>query len=75
MVDGSCGDGVVAMAGLTCVIGLVASAPARTIACAARLGHVPILVAVAFCLADALEVAAGMEKETMAMHHGKEDTV
>ena len=75
MVDDSGGDGIVAMASFAGVIGLVASVPVRTIASAARLGDVPILVAVAFSLADALEVAAGMEKETMAMHHGKEDTV
>ena len=64
MVDGTDCQRIVAMASLTGIV--------RFVIC---LVDVSILVAVAFSLADALEVAAGMEEEAMATHHGEEDAI
>lgn len=59
MVDGTDCQRIVAMASLTGIV--------RFVIC---LVDVSILVAVAFSLADALEVAAGMEEEAVATYHG-----
>lgn len=64
VVDESCRHGIVGVAGFARIVGLdVASADEA------------ILVAVALRVSYALQVTAGMEKETMTAHQGKEDAV
>ena len=64
VVDESCRYGIVGVAGFARIVGLdVASADEA------------ILVAVALRASQAFQIAAGMEKETMAAHQGKEDAV
>ena len=64
VVDESSRHGIVSVAGFARIVGFdVASADEA------------ILVAVAFRASQAFQIAAGMEKETMAAHQGKEDAV
>ena len=64
VVDGSSGKGVVLVACIACII--------RFDAAARRLAF---FVAGSFCAAYALEVAAGMDEETVAAHQGEEETI
>ena len=64
MVDGSKGQRVIAMSCLACEVRLSAIGIDAS-----------VFLAIAVCIPDGSEVAARMEEETMAFHHGKENSV
>ena len=64
MVDVSPGQCVIAMSCLACEVGL-----------SAIVIDASVFLAITFCIPDGSQVAACMEEEAMAFHHGKENSV